>query len=171
MRRILILVLISLGSVAAQAQSAPCLLEADELAPVFGVKFDAGVIEKDARGTASCSYAVVGGGSARVVIRVEDRMDAGRFARLRKSRAVITGKDLMVDGVSDAAFSNEGMFAALQASRTVEISGFRTAAKRKATLVEDGQLLRVALGRASNRADVLQQVVLPLDHPCGGGMA
>ena len=100
------------------------------LAPVFGVKFDAGVIEKDARGTASCSYAVVGGGSARVVIRVEDRMDAGRFARLRKSRAMITGKDLMVDGVDNAAFSNEGMFAALQASRTVEISGFRTAAKR-----------------------------------------
>jgi len=143
----LIVVLISLGSVAAQAQSAPCLLKADELGPVFGVKFDAGVIERDARGKESCRYAVAGGGSARVVIRVEDRMDAERFASLRKSRAMITGKDHMVESAGDAAFSNEGMFAALQGSRTVEISGFRTAAKRKATLAEGGQLLRVALGR------------------------
>jgi len=147
MRRILIAILLSLGSVAAKAQSAPCLLKPDELAPVFSVKFDSGAIEKDARGLASCSYRVVGGGSDRVVIRVEDRMDAERFARLRKSRAMITGKDHTVNGVGDAAFSNEGMFAALKGARSVEISGFRTAAKRKATLAEGGQLLRVAIGR------------------------
>ncbi len=147
MQRILIAVLLSSGSLAAQAQSAPCLLKPDELAPVFSVKFDPGVIEKDAMGKASCSYPVVGGGSNRVVIRVEDKMDAERFARLRKSRAMITGKDHTVDGVGDAAFSNEGMFAALKGARSVEISGFRTAAKRKATLAEGGQLLRVAIGR------------------------
>lgn len=147
MRRTLITMLLCLGPVASQAQSAPCLLKADELAPVFGVKFDSGVIEKDARGKPSCSYPVLGGGSDRVVIRVEDGMDAERFARLRKSRAMITGKDHTVDGVGDAAFSNEGMFAALKGARSVEISGFRTAAKRKATLAEGGQLLRVAIGR------------------------
>ncbi len=147
MHRILIVFLISLASAAVHAGSAPCLLEPDELAPVFGAKFDAGVIEKDARGKQSCRYAVIGGGSERVVIRVEGGMDAGRFTSLRRSRAMITGKDHDVTGAGDAAFSNEGMFAALQGSRTVEISGFRTAAKRRATLAEGAQLLRIALGR------------------------
>lgn len=147
MLRILILVLLSLAPAAAQAQSVPCLFKPEELAPVFGVQFDAGVIEKDAMGKAWCSYAVVGGGSARVQIRVEDRMDAERFARMRKTRVMITGKDHAVDGVGDAAFSNEGMFAALKGSRAVEISGFRTAAKRRATLAEGAQLLRTALAR------------------------
>jgi len=147
MQRILIAIMRSLGPVAAQAQSAPCLLKPDELAPIFSVKFGPGVIEKDARGKVSCSYPVVGGGSGRVVIRVEDRMNAELFARLRKSRAMITGKDHTVVSVGDPAFSNEGMFAALKGARAVEIFGFRTAAKRRATLSEGGELLRIALGR------------------------
>ncbi len=138
---------LSFSATAALAQTAPCLLTPAELAPVYGVQFEPGVVQTDSRGYVSCSYAVAGSRSDRVVIRVEAKMNAERFASLRKSRAMITGKDHTVDGVGDAAFSNEGMFAALKGSTTLEISGFRTAAKRRASLAEGGQLLRIALGR------------------------
>lgn len=148
MRKTLLAVLVVAFPMAASGQTSQCLFTPEELGATFGVRFAPGVEGKDSLKKGFCDYAVVGGPRpAKVQVRIESGMNAERFARLRKSRVMVTGKDYDLPGVGDGAFSNDGMYAALKGAKSVEIGGFRTAAQRVIPREEGIKLLRLALER------------------------
>jgi hypothetical protein len=148
LRKTLLAVLAAAFPVVALGQTPQCVFTPEELGATFGVRLAAGVEGQDMLKIAFCNYAVVGSPRPeRVQVRIESRMNAERFAQVRKSRVMVTGKEYDLPGVGDEAFSNGGMYAARKGAKYVEIGGFRTAAKRVISREEGIKLLKLALER------------------------
>jgi hypothetical protein len=148
LRKTLLAVLVVAFPMVASGQTSQCLFTPEELGATFGVRFASGVEGKDRLKNGFCDYAVIGGPRpARVQVRIESRMNAERFAQLRKLRVMVTGKEYDLPGVGDDAFSNGGMYAVLKGAKSVEIGGFRTATQRVIPREEGIKLLKLALER------------------------
>lgn len=132
---------------ATSGPQAPCLFLPEDLEPVLARRPAAGVVQRDARGSA-CIYAMPTADVRRVLVLIDERYTAERFEhRVNLAGRVASSKPTMLRNIGDGAFYVAGVAGARRGLKYVEITGLRQSAARQITPEDAATLLRLALER------------------------